>query len=444
MAPQKPIVRFAPSPTGTLHTGGARTALFNYLFARQQGGKFILRIDDTDQARSTKEYEQDIVTGLAWLGLGYDELYYQSQRRESYERHLKQLLLEEKAYLSKEPAKPARHASQGDAGGEGGGSVEVIRFKNPRETITFTDLIRGEISVDSSDLGDFVIAKDLQTPLYHFASVVDDYELGITHLIRGEDHISNTPRQILLWRALGAPLPQFAHLPLMLAPDRTKLSKRKHANIASINEFIKQGFLPEALLNFLALLGWNPGTEQEIFSLEELIKVFDLSKVQKGAAVFNLEKLEWFNREYLKRLDPERLITQIRQELPRADHELATRLVPEILSRITTFGELKALAEAGEFDYYFNPPHPTHKQLKTTTHLARVTELVNSIPANQFTAETVKSRVWDFATEVGRSEVLWPMRVALTGRDKSPDPFTVAAILGKEETIARLAHAQGL
>lgn len=420
-------VRFAPSPTGPLHTGGVRTTLFNFLFAKQREGKFILRIDDTDKARSTKEYEQDILSGLKWLGLNWDELYYQSARTDLYKKYLQQLVAEGRAYVSKE--------TEGERG-------EVIRFRNPNQKIRFKDLIRGDIEFDTTELGDFVIAKDLDTPLYHFASIVDDMDLGITHIIRGEEHLSNTPRQILMWEALGANLPQFAHLPLIMAPDRSKLSKRKHSDIAAIDKFIENGYLPEAVVNFLALLGWNPGTEQELFTLPELIKAFDISKVQKSSAIFNKEKLDWYNREYLRRLTPEQFLAQAAPFLP----ELKTqpKLIPVLLERIYTLGDLGKMAEAGELRYFFTAPEYPKELLKTQAHLGEIIALLEKIPEESFTAESVKATIWNFATEKGRGEVLWPMRIALTGQKQSPDPFTVAGVLGKAETIKRFTHAQNL
>lgn len=443
MAEKKPVrVRFAPSPTGTLHTGGARTALFNYLFAKQKGGKFILRIEDTDKVRSTKEFEQDILRGLEWLGLTHDEFYRQSERTEIYEKYLRQLVEEDKAYVSRELAKPARPDDTGRSGGKGSGEVEIIRFRNPNKTVTFTDLIRGEISVDTTDLGDFVIAKSFTEPLFHLTVVIDDHEMGITHIIRGEDHISNTPRHILIQEAIGAERPEYGHLPLIMAPDRSKLSKRKHAEIAALDKFIESGYLPEAFINFLALLGWNPGTEQELFTLEELVNIFDISKVQKGAAIFNIEKLNWINREYLRQLSSEEFTAEAGKFLP----ELKTlpTLIPVLLERIHTFGDIKKMAEAGELQYFFTAPDYPKELLKTQTYLAETISLVEKISEDDFTAEKIKAAIWDYATEKGRGEVLWPMRIALTGQKQSPDPFTVASVLGKTETLKRLAHAQNL
>jgi len=434
---QTPRVRFAPSPTGTLHTGSVRTALFNYLFAKQNNGKFILRIDDTDKIRSTKEYERDILNGIKWLGLSYDELYYQSQRSELYKKYLNQLLAENKIYVSKEEIK------------KGGDREEVIRFRNPNKKVRFTDLIKGEIEFDTTELGNFIVTKDMETPLYHFASVVDDFDLGITHIIRGEDHISNTPRQVLMWEALGANWPQFAHLPLILAPDRTKLSKRKHVALASLNRFIKGGYLPEALINFVALLGWSPQAEhelanpnQEILSLTDLIKLFKLKKVQKSGAIFNIEKLNWINREYLRRLSPEEFLAKAEPFLP----ELKTlpALIPVLLERSYTFGDLKKMSEAGKLKYFFTAPTYDKELLKNQIHLTKIIALLDKVSEDKFTAENIKTAIWNFATERGRGEVLWPMRIALSGQKQSPDPFTIAAIIGKIETLKRLRHAASL
>lgn len=430
------ITRFAPSPTGTLHTGGAKTALIDFIYAKQNGGKYFLRIDDTDKARSTKEYEAEIIDNLHWLGIIEDEKYHQSDRLDRHKFFLQKLISEDKAYLSAEKVK------------EEGQSPEVIRFRNPNKIVTFQDLVRGEISVDTTDLGNFIIAKNADTPLYHFASIVDDFELGVTHVIRAEEHLSNTPRQILMWEAIGAPLPQFAHLPLILAPDRTKLSKRKHAEIASISSFRNRGYLPEAIVNYIIFLGWNPGTEQEIMSLEEIIKQFDLAKVQKGGAIFNEEKLNWYNREYLRRLTPAKFLAAAEpflakiKKLPHYSEALMTKIRPVLLERIYTLSDIAKMHEEGDLAYFFEAPVYDQALLKTTEHLPAVIKLLETVSADEFTADKIKAVIWDFATTTGRGEVLWPMRIALSGREKSPDPFSLAAGLGKEETLKRLRDAK--
>ncbi|MFA5290955.1 MAG: glutamate--tRNA ligase family protein [Candidatus Paceibacterota bacterium] len=418
------VTRFAPSPTGLLHAGNYRTAVFSYLFARQNKGKFILRIEDTDKERSKKEYADNIIESLKWLGLEYDETFYQSERAVNHQKYLEKLIAEDKAYVSKEEIK-----KEGDR-------TEVIRFRNPGKQVSFHDTIRGLITTDTTDLGDFVIAKSLTEPVFHLAVVIDDFEMGITQVIRGEDHISNTPRQILIQEAIGAPTPEYAHLPLVLAPDRSKLSKRRGA--LAITEYRDRGYLPEAVLNYMAMLGWNPGTDQEIFFKEELIKSFDLGKVQKGAAIFDQTKLDWFNREHLKRLSPESLQEKLKTFVPAKALPLA-----EILrERINNLGEAKNIIENGEFDFFFSPPEPTKELLKKGKFLNETIKILEDLPEEDFLTEKIKASLWDFATREGRAEVLWPMRTALTGKEKSPDPFTVAEVLGKEETLRRLKHAQ--
>jgi len=373
------VVRFPPSPTGFLHIGRARTALFNFLFARQNKGKLVFRIEDTDSERSKKEYEADIIENLKWLGITYDEgPVRQSERSNLYKDHLKKMVESGHAYISKE--------TEGERG-------EVIRFKNPNKKITFTDLVRGEIEFDTTDLKDFVIAKSLEEPLYHLAVVVDDYLMGITHIIRGEDGISNTPRQILIQEAIGAPRPLYAHIPLILAPDRSKLSGRHGA--VSVIEYKKQGYLPEAIVNYLALLGLNPGNDVEIFSMQELIEKFNIDKVQKSGAIFNVEKLNWVNKEWIKKLPKAKLCDSILEFVPQKikenlknNQELFRKLIPIITERIHTFGEIRAMAESGELDYYFDEPvYPKEKLIwkessaeTAKTNLEKISGMLKEIP----------------------------------------------------------------
>lgn len=285
------VTRMPPSPTGLFHVGSVRTALYNYLYAKQNGGKFILRIEDTDKERSKKEFEDNIIESLKWLKMPYREFYRQSERTEIYKKYLEKLIDQKVAYISKEEPK-----EEGERG-------EVVRFKNPNKKIKFNDLILGEIEFDTTDLKDFIIAKDLDTPLYHFAVVVDDIEMGVTHIIRGQDLISSTPRQILILEALGKERPKYAHVPLILGSDKSKLSKRHGA--LSVLEYREMGYLPEAFLNFLALIGWNPGNDKEIFTQNELLQAFSLGKIQKSGGVFNIEKLNWINKEHIKKLSSE-------------------------------------------------------------------------------------------------------------------------------------------
>jgi len=431
----KVVVRFPPSPTGFLHVGRARTMLFNYLFARQHGGKIVFRLEDTDKERSKDEYAQDIVESLKWLGISYDDgPFKQSARTEIYKTYLHKMVADGRAYISHEPE---------------GENKEVVRFKNPNKKVTFTDLIRGDITIDTTDLGDFVIARNIDDPLYHLTVVVDDFEMGITHIIRGDDGIANTPRQILIQEAIGAPRPIYAHLPLILAADKSKLSGRKGA--VSVRDFRDRGFLPEAFVNFLAFIGWNPGTEQEIFSMDELIKTFDITKISKGGGVFNEEKLQWFNQEYIRKIDDETFVTEVSKRLtkwnPSASHVLKLKNV--LLERISVFDDIKNMVEAGELDYYFDAPtnYPIAQIIwkksdltKTQEHLAAVSNLLAQLPENN-SYDTVKSSLWSYAETHGKGDVLWPLRFALSGREKSPDPFALVSILGISETQQRISYA---
>lgn len=440
---KKIVVRMAPSPTGHLHIGTARTALFNYIFAQKHKGEFILRIEDTDKKRSKREYEEEIQAGLTWLGISWKSVFRQSERTEIYKKYLEKMLKSGKAYLSKEESRT-----------EAGKEVEVIRLKNPNKLIKFYDEVRGEIAFDTTDLGDFVIARSLEEPLYHLTVVVDDMLMKVTHVIRGEDHISNTPRQILIQKALGATTPKYVHLPLILAADKSKLSKRHGA--VMLEEYKKQGFLPEAIVNYLALLGWNPGTDQELFSFDELIKSFDLSGIQKGGAVFDVEKLKWFNREYLKLMSDTEFKDYIEPEvkpyfagLAQYSPQRFERFLPTLRERTYTHAETRKEVERGDFDFIFSRPEIDITLLKwksddsieeTLPRLRKLVEIFSSIP-EEAEAEDIKTAIWDYATEVGKGEVLWPLRVALTGRKQSPDPFTVSHIIGVGESYKRIKNA---
>lgn len=424
------VTRFAPSPTGLLHMGNYRTAVFAYLYARKHGGKFILRIEDTDRERSKKEYEDNIIESLAWLGLDYDEKYRQSEHVESHTRHLKQLIDTGKAYISKEEAK------------DGSGVMrELVRFKNTSEVVIFDDAVRGTIETDTTDLGDFVIAKSLAEPLFHLAVVVDDHEEGVTHVIRGEDHIPNTPRQILIARALGFPSPVYAHLPLVLAEDRTKLSKRKGA--LPVTAYRDMGYLPSVLLNFMAFIGWNPGGEREIYTLAELVGLFDITKIQKGGAIFNKEKLAWMNKEHVRMQSPEEHLEAVRPYMGKYPKEMLERLLPTIIDRISSYGELAAVEES-EFRFFIvRPDVPVEKIIwkngdlsEAKRHLSAAKEILSS--ADFLSADTIKNALLPYAETHGKGNVLWPLRMALSGQDKSVDPFTICYVLGAEEVSLRI------
>jgi nondiscriminating glutamyl-tRNA synthetase len=428
------IVRMAPSPTGNLHIGTARTTLFNYLFAKKHGGKFILRIEDTDKERSTKEFENNILEGLEWLGLKRDEFFRQSERTEIYKTFLQKMIDDEVAYVSKETPQ------------EEGQRAEVIRFKNPRKKIKFTDLVRGEVEFDTTELGDFVIAKSLEEPLYHLAVVVDDHQMGITHVIRGEDHISNTPRQILIQEGIGAKRPVYAHLPLIFDKDKKKLSKRTHGERVSIDFYKKEGYLPEALLNFLVLMGWNPGTNEEIFTLEELTNVFDIKGVQKSGAIFDETKLRWINKEHIKKLPSEELEKIISEKILERypQKHIHQRTITLISERIELLTDIDRLLDQGEFSYFFEAPGIDTSKLgwkgdsteNVKKHLKKIQELLKD--ADYSSEETIKESLIEYADKEGKGNVLWPLRFALSGKEKSPDPFTLVFVLGKEETDVRI------
>lgn len=434
------ITRIPPSPTGHLHIGTVRTALFNYLFARHHNGKFIFRSEDTDRARSTKAYEEEIIEGLAWLSLTHDgEVVRQSERAPRHTELLQEIIAKGTAYISKE-------ASKANPGTE----VEVVRLKNPGKKITFTDVIRGDITFDTTELGDFVIARRIDDPLYHFAVVVDDYDAGVTHVIRGEDHISNTPRQILIQEAIGAPRPIYAHLPLILASDRSKMSKRHGA--VSLLEYRKEGFLPEAIINYLALLGWSPKGEQEDFSLPELVAHFELSDVHKSGAVFDMVKFKSVNQRWMRKLSVEDFL--VRGDMPEElrTHPKCEEIIVLLKERAETFEEARAML-AGELSCLFKNPtldralltkqEPEDRPDFTRIGLEKVAELLGAIQG-EITAETAKNSLMPYAEEVGKGAVLWPLRYALSGEERSPDPFTLIEILGKDEALSRIAQALGI
>ncbi len=425
------VTRFAPSPTGHMHAGSYRTAFFSYLFAKKHGGKFILRIEDTDKERSKEEYTQEILRVFEKIGIAYDEKYVQSEHVERHKELLQKMIADGSAYVSREEAK------------DGSGVIkDIIRFKNPNKVVTFTDLIRGPISTDTTDLGDFVIAKNLSEPLFHLAVVIDDHDEGVTHVIRAEEHIANTPRQILIHEALGFAVPQYAHLPLVLAPDKTKMSKRKGA--VPVIEYLAQGYLPEALLNAICLCGWNPGTEQELFTRTELEQVFDFDRVQKAGAVFNQEKLDWFNREYIKMLSSEEFITHATLFLPSwGTQDMLVQVESMLRERIVKFADVATFFQ--ESRYLFEDPVVDESLLvwkqdtlqNAKAHIARVAELLEGV--NEWNIETIKAAIMPYAVEVGKGNVLWPVRVALSGKEKSPDPFEIAHLIGKVATLKRLS-----
>lgn len=433
------VTRMAPSPTGKFHIGTVRSTLFNYFFARHHGGKFIIRSEDTDKERSRPEYEQNMLDSLAWLELEYDEFYRQSERTEIYQQHIQKLIDSGNAYEAE--------ASNEDP------NKKVIRFKNPNTKLVFTDIILGDIEFDTTELGDFVIARTIETPIYHLTVVVDDGLMNVTHVIRGQEHINNTPRQILILEALGFSRPEYAHIPLIMSPRGGKLSKRDPEVIPAL-EYKDIGILPEALINFMAFIGWNPGDEREILSKSELIKEFDINKVQKGGGVFNIDKLHWINKQYLNMMDLEAFKAYLTPEIPRIkeiggyNEEMFMNILPIIKERIHSFEDLRTMIVDGELDYYFTVPQITDVQQvvwkKSTigdvvTHLEKVLEILSDY-SGEWNQDSLKEVVFPYAEEVGKGDVLWPLRYSLSGRDKSPNPFTLLEVLGKESSIERIDH----
>jgi len=450
---KKIIVRIAPSPTGLFHIGTARTALFNYLFAKKNKGKFILRIEDTDIERSKKEYEEDIINNLKWLGLKWDgNIFRQSERTEIYQKYIKKLLdsgeafwcdhtieeLEDEKNKQIENKEAPRHICDR----RGKAKKGIIRFRCPDKKIFFNDLIRGKLEFNANLFGDIGIAKDEKTPLYNLAVVIDDAEMEISHVIRGEDHISNTPKQILLQEALGFKIPKFAHLPLILGPDKSKLSKRYGA--VSVNQYREEGYLPEAINNFMVLLGWNSGAEKEIFSLEELIKEFSLERVHKGGAVFNIERLNWINSQYIRKMNLEELT---RKCLPyfdkKDDFEYLKKIVAlerDRIKKISEIGDLTKFFFADKLNYEKELlfwKNTSSDEIKNNLKLLKE----NLEKMDKFDQKSLEDVIMPIAEEKGKGGLLWPLRVALSGQKASPSPFEIMDVLGKEKTLKRINQA---
>jgi glutamyl-tRNA synthetase len=453
--------RFSPSPTGALHLGGAHTALFNWLFARHHGGVFILRIEDTDVERSQARFTEEIMESLRWLGLDWDEgPYYQSQRLPIYQDYIERLLAAGAAYYcdcDPEDLETRRKAAlaRGDKPRYDGrcrerglppGPKSAVRFKTPKEGITgWDDRIKGPIAFENQELDDLVIRRADGIPTYNFAVVVDDITMGVTHIIRGDDHISNTPRQIVIYRALGVEPPLFAHMPLMLGKDRTKLSKRHGA--LPVLAYRDRGILPQALNNYLARLGWSHG-DQEIFSMEELIRYFSLEHVGKAPGIHDDEKLLWLNSHYLKETPPATLgrllLPFLAQEgIASADVAKAAAVAATLSKRAKTLAEM---AKAASF--YYEDPRPYDEKAAGTFLTREAAPVLAACArrlerATELTEETLTRLLQDLAQETGRKlvEVAQPLRVALTGKTISPSLTELIPILGVEETRRRLQNA---
>ena len=422
-------VRFAPSPTGNLHIGGARTCLFNWLFARHHGGKFILRIEDTDRARSKEEYLKEILDSLKWLGLNWDEgPYFQSERISLYRKYAEELL------------------SKGFAYEEQG----AIIFKILPEEIVIEDIIHGKIVFDTSEIKDQVLIKKDGLPTYNFACVVDDALMEITHVIRGDDHISNTPKQIIFYKALGFKLPHFAHIPLILDEDRSRMSKRKGA--VAISEYREMGYLPEALVNYLALLGWSPGDNREIISLKEMIEKFSLEKVGKTASAFNDEKLDWINSQYIRRLDVNRLSELLEERLIKKgllkedfNRDWFRQLVHLLHQRIKTLEDFFVQTQFIFSEEITYDKNAVEEFLYNRAYLREGFEkLIKGLEEmSDFEIKNIEKLLRSIAEElkVTAKDFILPVRVAVTGKSVSPPLFESIYLLGKEKTIARIKFA---
>jgi glutamyl-tRNA synthetase len=455
--------RFAPSPTGYLHIGGARTALFSWLYARRHGGTFILRIEDTDLERSTEESVNAILEGMTWLGLEYDEgPFYQTKRFDRYGVIIQQLLdtghaykcycskerlekLREDQMASKEKPRYDGHCRDG-AAPPAADAPYVIRFRNPQEgEVVVDDLIRGRVVFQNTELDDLIIARSDGTPTYNLTVVVDDADMDITHVIRGDDHLNNTPRQINILRALGATPPQYAHVPMILGPDGKRLSKRHGA--VSVMQYREEGFLPEALLNYLVRLGWSHG-DQEVFSIDQMIELFDVTDVNKAASSFNPDKLLWLNQQYLKESDPAHVARHLSYHLGRMNIDPAPapalhEVVAAQRERAKTLVEMAANSGFFYQDFAAYDEKAAQKNLNAASRpaLARLREVFETLA--EWRAEPIHQAVQAVAEALGEKlgKVAQPLRVALSGGTVSPPIDVTVYLLGRERTLARLDRA---
>ncbi len=459
----KVVTRFPPSPTGHLHIGGARTALFNWLLARNKGGKFILRIEDTDLDRSSKEMTKSIIEAMEWLGLTWDEgPYFQTKRFDIYQHHIKLLINQGKAYYCKctrEEVDEMRKKAM-DKGekpkydgrcrelGLGPGEGRVVRFKAPlRGETVFNDLLKGPIAVDNRELDDFIIKREDGSPTYNLAVVVDDATMGVTHILRGDDHINNTPKQVLLYEALGYQVPKFAHVPMILGPDKKKLSKRHGAK--SVLEYKELGYLPEAVLNYLVRLGWSY-KDQEIFTLEEMIKKFSIKRLSNSACVFDPEKLKWVNSQHIKKKDKRELAILLRKYLANQgivtqDISYLEKIVPLLQPRSHTMVEM---AEKAKFfvieDEKIEYPKDTLEKFLTQEVKAHLVELTNRFSSlEEFSINSLEDVTRQYLEEknIKFKLLAQPIRICITGQTASPGLFETMEVLGKDRTLNRLNRA---
>ena len=470
-------VRMAPSPTGYLHIGGARTALFNWLFAKHHNGTFILRIDDTDIARSTDESMHEIYNALKWLGIDWDEHYVQSERRSVYDGYVQRLLESGNAYhcyCTPEGLEAIRTQARADKQTRSydgrcqhltseavqrfvaEGRKPTVRIKMPDRPIRVDDIVLGSRNIDPATLEDEVIVRSNGMPNYNLTSIIDDAEMRITHVIRGTEHLNNTPKQIAIANALDLKVPQFAHIPLVLDSSGRKMSKRHHGDLVAVNRYREQGYLPEAMLNFVVRLGWSYDDKQEIFSLDELIEKFDLARIGKSGSVFDIKKLEWLNSHYINQLDvpartdavipfwkAEGLLTSAE------DRGWLESIVEAVGERLTTLQDIVPQTRyffTDEFEY--DPKavkkwwgNSEEKRQKTTEILTNVSRILEEIPA--YDIETIEAAIWKYTDEnnVKRVAAMQALRIALTGASFGPSLFEIVVLLGRDEVLKRIPKA---
>jgi len=482
---KKIITRFAPSPTGFMHVGGVRTALYAYLFAKKYKGTFILRIEDTDKEREVEGSIDHIIESLKWLGIDWDEgpdiggpnnPYKQSERLETYKKYAQILIDKNLAYVdpykeeeleefrkkSEEEKKPFLYRDYRPENPPIWDGSMPLRFKTTNiKRYEWQDLAYGELSAGPEALDDFVLIKSDGYPTYNFAHIIDDLEMGVTHIMRGQEFISSTPKFLSLYEALEIKHPEFVTLPPIMGPDgKKKLGKRDGAK--DVLDYKKEGYLPEAMLNFLAFIGWNPGGEKEIMTKEELIESFDIKGLHISGGKFNEEKLEWTNREHLKKMNIDDQESYIKKFIPENiinlsgySDKLIKKITPIIIDRISKGKDITEIFNSGEFNFFFEIPEYKKDDLffKSSkiesekkysiliSYLEKTKEILSEIDIKDWNKDTIKNLLWDYAEKVGRGDIFWPLRFSLSGLQKSPDPFVLSEILEKEETIKRLNRA---
>jgi glutamyl-tRNA synthetase len=475
------ITRFAPSPTGFMHIGNVRTAIFAYLFAKKHNGKFILRIEDTDKEREVSGSENHIIESLQWLGIDWDYgpdtggpagLYRQSERLDTYMHYAQKLIDAGYAYPdpytpeelelfrkeSEENKKPFLFRNHRPTTFDSWDKKRPLRFRVPEiKKYAWHDIVFGDLSAGEDALDDFVLIKSDGFPTYNFAHIVDDIEMGITHVIRGQEYVSSTPKFLAVYEALGVQPPHYACMPHIMAPGgNKKLGKRDGAR--DILSYRDEGYLPETMLNFLSLLGWNPGGEQEIFTRDEIIQIFTLEKVQKSGAQINSEKLLWMNKEHLHKKTPKERSEYYRTWIPEkythmdSFEETFIKIFPLLEERVSVGADIYNMEEEGDLEYLFVQPQYTNNNIlvwkkgtkeSTLLHLQKIQELCTTLQ-DWSSIESIKGAIFPYADEQGRGDVLWPLRVALSGKEKSPDPFTLAYIAGKQGAQERINYAINL